>query len=135
MPMIDHISTYASNFEVTQEFYEAVFSSLGYSRQLEFVEEWDPDFPTRRISGYGNNGKADFWIIETRDITTPRHVAFAAESIEAVDAFYTAALANGGTDNGAPGPRPMYHENYYGAFVYDPDGNNVEAVFHGATFE
>ena len=60
----------------------------------------------------------------------PLHFAFAADSAAMVDAFYEAAMAAGGSDNGAPGPRPHYHEAYYGAFVLDPDGNNIEAVCH-----
>lgn len=72
-----------------------------------------------------------FWISETREPATPRHIAFRAHSRTEVDAFHRAGLSLGAEDNGAPGLRPEYHSNYYGAFLLDPDGNNVEAVFHG----
>jgi catechol 2,3-dioxygenase-like lactoylglutathione lyase family enzyme len=77
----------------------------------------------------GAGGKPDFWISKG-DPKTPVHVAFSCPDRATVDAFYEAAIAAGGRDNGAPGLRPHYHPNYYGAFVYDPDGNNIEAVCH-----
>lgn len=128
--MIDHISTYATDFEVTKQFYVAVFEPLGYALQREFVAEWNQGFPTQRMAGFGAEGKASFWLIEVKSAFTPRHVAFAAPNRVAVDAFYEQALNAGGKDNGQPGLREMYHPNYYGAFVLDPDGNNVEAVCH-----
>lgn len=128
--MIDHISTYATGYAATRAFYEAAFAPLGCTVQTEFVAQWNADFPTQRMCAFGADGKPVFWIIEVRQPATPRHVAFCATDRAAVDTFYTAALANGGQDNGAPGLRPMYHEHYYGAFVIDPDGNNVEAVCH-----
>ncbi len=89
--------------------------------------------------GYGRTGKPDFWIGagkasyqndgHTKNIT-PTHIAFVAESREQVDAFYRAAMEAGGKDFGAPGLRPIYHPNYYGAFVLDPDGHDIEAVIH-----
>jgi catechol 2,3-dioxygenase-like lactoylglutathione lyase family enzyme len=91
--------------------------------------------------GFGRAPKPDFWIgvgpasyqrPEHLRIITPTHVAFAARSRAEVDAFYKAAIAAGAKDFGAPGPRPHYHPNYYGAFVLDPDGHDIEAVFHGA---
>jgi catechol 2,3-dioxygenase-like lactoylglutathione lyase family enzyme len=75
-------------------------------------------------------GRPVFWVIEVKEPVSPRHVAFTAANREAVGAFHAAALAAGGTDHGAPGLRPMYHEHYFGAFALDPDGNNVEAVCH-----
>ncbi len=91
--------------------------------------------------GFGAPGKADdfqsgkpsFWIGEGEPASGPLHVAFAAKTRAAIDAFYAAALQAGGTDNGPPGLRPHYHANYYAAFVRDPDGNNIEAVCHAAT--
>jgi catechol 2,3-dioxygenase-like lactoylglutathione lyase family enzyme len=77
-------------------------------------------------------GKPDFWIREAEPVRPPVHVAFASPDRETVDAFYEAAMAAGGRDNGPPGLRPDYHPNYYGAFVFDPDGNNIEAVCHQA---
>ena len=81
------------------------------------------------IAGFGADGKPDFWISES-DAVAPVHVAFTAADRATVDAFHAAALSAGGGDNGAPGIRSHYHENYYGAFVHDPDGHNVEAVCH-----
>jgi catechol 2,3-dioxygenase-like lactoylglutathione lyase family enzyme len=130
--MIDHLSTYATQFGVTKAFYDATLPALGYSLQAEFVAEWDRDYPNRRICAFGPPGKAMFWIIEVREAATPRHVAFAAADRDAVARFHEAGLASGGIDNGAPGLRPEYHEHYFGAFVLDPDGNNVEAVCHSA---
>lgn len=129
--MIDHLSTYATDFEATKAFYTAAFAPLGYSVQSEFVAEWNPDFPTQHMAGFGKDGKPSFWVIEVKNAYTPRHIAFAAPNRAAVDAFYAQALKTGARDNGKPGLREMYHPNYYGAFVFDPDGNNVEAVCHG----
>jgi catechol 2,3-dioxygenase-like lactoylglutathione lyase family enzyme len=81
--------------------------------------------------GYAHNGKFDTWFVNSRPVSGPTHICWRADSRATVDAFYAAALAAGGKDNGAPGLRPHYHEHYYGAFVLDPDGNNVEAVCHG----
>ena len=127
--MIDHLTTYATDFDATKAFYDATLPSLGYPLQVEMVTEWDPEFPTRRLVAYGP-GSACFWICEVRetDRATPRHMAFAAADRESVEGFYANALAAGGRDNGEPGPRPHYHKHYFGAFVLDPDGNNVEAV-------
>jgi predicted lactoylglutathione lyase len=128
--MFDHISTYAKDYVATVKFYKAAFAPLGYTVQTEFVAEWDTDFPTRRCCAFGENDRKSFWVIETKETITPRHIAFTAESRSEVDAFYTGGMASGGEDNGAPGLRPTYHEHYYGAFVLDPDGNNTEAVCH-----
>ena len=128
--MIDHLSTYATDYTATKTFYERVLGALGYSLQAEFVAEWNAEFPTQRMCAYGPEEKGAFWIIEVKEKYTPRHVAFSAADRNAVKAFYQAAMDNGGKDNGEPGLRPMYHEHYYGAFAIDPDGNNVEAVCH-----
>jgi catechol 2,3-dioxygenase-like lactoylglutathione lyase family enzyme len=128
--MIDHLSTYATDYGVTKAFYEAALRSLGYGVQFEMVTSWDPDFPERRMCAFGPPGKPVFWIIEVKEAASPRHVAFSAPDRNSVAAFHEAALTVGGRDNGAPGLRPMYHEHYFGAFVIDPDGNNVEAVCH-----
>jgi catechol 2,3-dioxygenase-like lactoylglutathione lyase family enzyme len=80
------------------------------------------------ISGYGVRPKAFFWIGRHTEVLTGTHIAFAAPDRSAVDAFYEAAIAAGGRDNGAPGLRPQYAPTYYGAFVLDPDGHNIEAV-------
>lgn len=128
--MIDHLSTYATNFESTRTFYLAVLAELGYSVQAEFVLDDDSTFPGRRACAFGSDGRPVFWIAEVLEAYTPRHVAFTAQDRERVAAFHAAGLLAGGQDFGAPGPRPIYHENYYGAFLTDPDGNNVEAVCH-----
>ena len=87
--------------------------------------------PMPRIGGFGVEGKPWFWITDQREPTTENvHVAFAARDRATVDAFHAAALEAGGTDNGAPGIRTIYHPDYYGAYVLDPDGNNVEVVCH-----
>jgi catechol 2,3-dioxygenase-like lactoylglutathione lyase family enzyme len=83
-----------------------------------------------QAAGFGKDGKPDFWIGGEGGLTGIMHVAIAANDRRTVDAFHHAALAAGGKDNGAPGLRPHYHPNYYGAFVLDPDGHNVEAVCH-----
>jgi len=127
--MIDHLSSYTTDYPVARAFYVAVLGSLGHRIHTEMVASWDPVFPERRCCGFGAE-RPLFWVIETREPPTPRHVAFSAPSHEAVRGFHRAALAAGGRDHGAPGPRPEYHEHYFGAFVLDPDENNVEAVCH-----
>ncbi len=128
--MIDHISTYSTDFSSTKAFYESVLAALGYSVQMEMSFDSDPDFPGRRACAFGPAGRPVFWVIETREAASPRHVAFVAQDRHCVAAFHKAGLAAGGQDLGAPGPRPIYHEHYYGSFLTDPDGNNVEAVCH-----
>lgn len=128
--MIDHLSTYATDFNATKAFYTAVLGTLGYSMQAELVVDADPDFPGRRACAFGPDGRSVFWIVEVLEASTPRHVAFAAENRDSVSEFHGAGMSAGGEDLGTPGPRPIYHEHYYGAFLTDPDGNNVEAVCH-----
>lgn len=128
--MIDHLSTYAIDYLATRRFYEAAFAALGYSVQMEFVATWNQDFPAQRMCAFGPQGKPLFWIIETQERYTPRHIAFSAGSRALVRSFHEAGLASGGKDHGAPGIRATYHEDYFGAFLLDPDGNNVEAVCH-----
>lgn len=130
--MIDHLSTYAMNFDLTKTFYTAVLAELGFSMQAEIALEADPDVPGRRACAFGPTGRPVFWIVETLETYTPRHVAFTAQDRARVAAFHAAGMLAGGEDFGAPGPRPIYHENYFGAFLTDPDGNNVEAVCHNA---
>lgn len=127
--MIDHMSTYATDFEASKRFYDAVLPPLGPTLCMEMVASWDEEFPERRMCAWGP-GRPQFWVVETKVTYTPRHFAFAAVDRAAVDAFHAAALATGAEDFGAPGPRPIYHADYYGGFALDPDGNNVEAVCH-----
>lgn len=128
--MIDHVSSYTTNFPESRAFYEAALGALGYGVQVEMVADWDPVFPERRCCSWGPSGKSVFWVIETREIVSPRHIAFAASDRASVDVFYKLAMGAGGRDHGQPGVRAMYHPDYYGAFVLDPDENNVEAVCH-----
>jgi catechol 2,3-dioxygenase-like lactoylglutathione lyase family enzyme len=127
--MIDHVSAYTTHYEDAKRFYSAVLAPLGSKLQREMTTTWDPAFPTRRMCAFGPE-RPIFWVIEVREAASPRHIAFSAASRAQVDAFHRAALADGARDNGAPGVRAVYHPNYYGAFVFDPDANNVEAVCH-----
>ena len=118
--MIDHVSADVSDLEQAKSFYSQVLAPLGYSLQMEFPE----------AAGFGTGqGIPEFWI-GSREDRGATHVAFSAKDRAAVDAFFAAATAAGAKDNGAPGLRPHYHENYYAAFVHDADGNNIEAVCH-----
>jgi catechol 2,3-dioxygenase-like lactoylglutathione lyase family enzyme len=123
--MIDHLSTYATDYEATRNFYQAVFSPLGHRLQMEFTEPGG-----QRMCAFGPEGNPAFWVIEVNEAASPRHIAFCADSREEVRAFHQAGLEHGAGDHGAPGLRPIYHEHYYGAFLIDPDGNNIEAVYH-----
>lgn len=115
--LVDHIHLRVADVQASKRFYQAVFAALG---QPDVLVE-GPDF------FYAD----ELYVDKAGDYISRVHLAFQAEDHAAVQAFHRAALAAGGRDNGAPGERP-YHPGYYGAFVFDPDGNNVEAVFHGA---
>jgi catechol 2,3-dioxygenase-like lactoylglutathione lyase family enzyme len=118
--MIDHVTANVDDFEAAKAFYSSALAPLGYSLQMEFGTS----------AGFGSGeGIPDFWI-GTREGRGATHVAFTAPDRAAVDAFHAAAIGAGGNDNGAPGIRPQYHENYYAAFVHDASGNNIEAVCH-----
>lgn len=126
--MIDHTGLEVSNPELSKSFYDQALKPLGYGLLIELPKEFTGG---ASVFGYGVGTKADFWVSEGTPNTPRVHIAFNAQNKEQVDEFYKHALAAGGKDNGEPGPRPHYHENYYGAFVLDPDGHNIEAVFHG----
>lgn len=126
--MIDHTGVAVSNFKISKEFYTQTLAPLGYILLAEFGPEVTKDV---WVAGFGVAPKPDFWINEGTPQKPHVHVAFRAASRDEVDAFYAAGLKAGGRDNGAPGLRPHYHPNYYGAFILDPDGHNIEAVFHG----
>ena len=128
--MIDHISSYATDFEPTRAFYQAALAALGYSVQREQTFDSDPDLPGRRACAFGPAGNPIFWVVEVLEASSPRHIAFVASDRGSVDEFHRAGLSAGGRDLGPPGLRPIYHPNYYGGFLTDPDGNNVEAVCH-----
>lgn len=129
--MIDHVSFYALDFPKSRAFYEVVMETLGCGVHAEMVMTWDEELPNRRACAWGPDS-AVFWLIEVKEAYTPRHIAFTAPDRAHVDAFHAAALDAGAPDHGVPGPRPIYHDDYYGAFVLDPDGNNIEAVCHAA---
>jgi catechol 2,3-dioxygenase-like lactoylglutathione lyase family enzyme len=125
--VLDHVGVEVSDFETSKAFYEKALEPLG----IRPLMEYDGGSVFGKETEHGP--KPFFWIGERgRPPVSGAHVAFGVRSTEQVDAFHAAALAAGGTDNGAPGPRPIYHPGYYGAFVLDPDGNNVEAVCHTA---
>ena len=125
--MLDHIGLPVADYERSKAFYAAVLEPLGI-KLLKEMDLSDYDGP----AGYGGFGVArpQFWIGTGMPFTGRLHVAFAAADRAQVRAFYEAALKAGAKDNGPPGLRPHYHANYYGAFVIDPDGHNVEAVSH-----
>ena len=118
--MLDHVGIRVSDFEQSKRFFAQALSPLGY----ELIRE-----PSVSAAGFGRQGKPDFWIHQG-DPGQAVHIAFAASERASVDAFHEEALAAGGRNNGGPGLRPKYHQSYYAAFVFDPDGNNIEAVCH-----
>ena len=126
--MIDHIGFPVSDFERSKAFYLKALAPLDYSLVMEMMQDRPPG--EAPAAGFGAKGKPDFWIGGEGGLDKPLHVAIVAKDRSTVDAFYKAAIAAGGRDNGAPGIRAHYHANYYGAFVLDPDGHNIEAVCH-----
>jgi len=127
--MIDHTGVSVSNYEQSKRFYRETLTAIGYELILEFPPSVTGSVD---VAGFGEGGKPDFWVVSGVPNKPPVHVAFRVNSRAVVDAFYKAALAAGDSDNGQPGLRPHYHANYYGAFVRDPDGHNIEAVCHEA---
>jgi len=124
--MIDHTGILVTDWAKARAFYDAVFAALGGSFLMEVPTEYTGGV---HVGGYGREQPV-WWLTEGTDAGPGRHTAFAARTRAEVDAFYAAAMANGGKDNGGPGLRTEYSPNYYAAFVYDPDGNNIEAVCH-----
>ena len=121
--MIDHFGIVCADYDRSKQFYDAVLAVLGCSRQMDVGP----------AIGYGRDGKPDFWIEDGSDqqVGAPIHFAFHAASTDEVQAFHDAAMGLGAESLHAPRIWPEYHPGYFGAFVRDPDGNNVEAVFHG----
>ena len=129
--MIDHTGIIVADIGKSRAFYLAALAPIGYTLLAEIPAAVTG---TVDVAGFGEAPKPDFWIAGAsaeRPVNhPPLHVAFRVANRTMVDAFYHAAIAAGARDNGAPGPRPHYHPNYYGAFVLDPDGHNIEAVCH-----
>ena len=124
--IIDHMSLNVADLAASEAFYQKALAPLGVKVMMRFGKEITGGAD---IMGFGAE-KPFFWLAGTRKTEPAQHIAFRANSRAEVDAFYKAALEAGGKDNGAPGVRPHYHENYYGAFVLDPEGHNIEAVCH-----
>jgi catechol 2,3-dioxygenase-like lactoylglutathione lyase family enzyme len=120
--MLDHVSLNVSNAAKAKTFYTKALAPLGYS----LIKEYEGGF------GIAQNGESSVWTVEAK-IEEPAHLGFRVQDRKQVDAFYKAALAAGGKDNGKPGVREKYAPDYYAAYVLDPDGNNVEAVCHGSS--
>ena len=125
--MIDHIGFAVADYPRSRAFYAAALAPLGFAPVMDVTREQTGGYEG---TGFGPRGLPRFWIGSGDKRGGCMHVAFEASSRAAVDAFYDAAIAAGGRDNGEPGLRPHYHANYYGAFVFDPDGHNIEAVCH-----
>lgn len=125
--MIDHTGITVSDITRSKAFYTAALAAIGYQLLLEFSAAVTGHAD---VAGFGEAPKPDFWLSSGTPNQPPLHVAFRAANRQQVDAFHAAALAAGGRDNGAPGLRPHYHPDYYGAFVLDPDGHNIEVVCH-----
>ena len=121
--MLDHVGFAVRDYDLSKAFYERALAPLG----LTLIAE-----PAGQAAGFGTSGKPWFWIeAQGTPVRGRLHIALAAETRGQVDAFHAAALDAGGIDNGAPGIRAVYHRGYYGGYVLDPDGNNLEAVHHG----
>jgi catechol 2,3-dioxygenase-like lactoylglutathione lyase family enzyme len=128
--MFDHVGFPVSNLQRAVDFYTKALDPIGIKMLFEVTPEMTGEADSH--FGFGTE-RPQFWISSGDKPQSSVHVAFAAKDRKTVDGFYAAAIAAGGKDNGAPGLRPQYHEHYYGAFVRDPDGNNVEAVCHSPT--
>jgi catechol 2,3-dioxygenase-like lactoylglutathione lyase family enzyme len=118
--MFDHVGFGVTNLAQSKEFFLQALQPLGVSVVMEGPYG----------VGLGQDNKPSLWLSATKEHPAHLHLALAAQTRKQVDEFYRAALAAGGKDNGAPGLRPHYHANYYGAFIIGPDGHNVEAVCH-----
>jgi catechol 2,3-dioxygenase-like lactoylglutathione lyase family enzyme len=120
--MLDHAGFAVSDYQRSKAFYAQALAPLGITLLME---------PMGQAAGFGKDGKPFFWVeMRGAAVTGRLHIAFRVDSRGEVDAFHAAALAAGGTDNGAPGVRAIYHPHYYGGYVLDPDGHNIEAVCH-----
>jgi catechol 2,3-dioxygenase-like lactoylglutathione lyase family enzyme len=120
--MIEHVSVPVSNYKKSKKFYVAALKLVSYVLYRDFP----PD-----ATGFFEGGSTSFWIVQKKEKVQPIHVALRGQSKEAVQAFHAAALKAGGKDNGKPGFRRDYGDDYYAAFILDPDGNNIEACYFG----
>lgn len=125
--MLDHVGFAVTDLEKARNFYQKALSPLGIMLIYDITAEQTDG---EAYLGFGEDQKPYFWVGTGDRFGGRLHVAFLADNRAVVDKFYREAIAAGGKDNGAPGLRPHYHKNYYGAFVLDPDGNNIEAVCH-----
>jgi len=125
--MIDHTGVIVSDFQQSKKFYQMALAAIGYELLAEFPASITGHTD---VAGFGEGGKPDFWISKGTPNQPPIHVAFRVSDRKLVDGSYRAAIEANGRDNGKPGLRTHYHPNYYGAFVLDPDGHNVEVVCH-----
>ena len=126
--MLDHVGFPVSDIKRSIAFYTKALAPLGITLIMEVTPEMTGN--EGHHAGFGADKKAFFWISTGKPLKGRLHVAFTAQDRAAVAAFYESALSAGGKDNGLPGLRPHYHKDYFGAFVLDPDGHNVEAVSH-----
>jgi catechol 2,3-dioxygenase-like lactoylglutathione lyase family enzyme len=128
--MLDHLNINVSDIARSRAFYATALAPLGYAETKDHGDA--VGFGVARDFGRSPDPGGDFWVVAGPLLTPRPHFAFSAETRSVVDAFFTAAIAAGGTDNGSPGVRAIYHPDYYAAFVLDPDGYNIEAVCHRA---
>jgi catechol 2,3-dioxygenase-like lactoylglutathione lyase family enzyme len=130
MQIIDHVQVACSDYAKAKEFYVKALGALGWTLMMEF-----PMGPDRSVAGFGTMGKPYLWLANAGKPSITGHVALSARNEAEVQAFYNAGMGAGGTDNGPPGIRKEYHDKYYAAYVRDPDGNNIEAVWQGESEE
>lgn len=125
--MIDHMGLTVSDFEKSKHFYAAALAPIGYRIVAEIPAETPQG---AHVLGLGEPPHPDFWIVSGKPNEPRIHIGFRVDTRTKVDAFHAAAIEAGGRDNGGPGIRSRYHPNYYAAFVFDPDGHNIEVVCH-----
>lgn len=128
--MLDHVGFAVSDIGRSRAFYEQALAPLGIALMMEIPPEQNAQGGGGTALGFGADSNPFFWVADNQRVGEGTHIAFSARSRAEVDSFHAAAIVAGGRDNGGPGLRPHYHQNYYAAFVVDPDGFNVEAVCH-----